>query len=159
MLDTETMKLTMVHNSWSLPLLKELLFVGKLADMDFNDAMSRKDMAALHETIIDKALFLLIMIRRAPQLRVAKPDIMKLFGDLMLGKNIFALLNKCNMTPSSILAEYLATKVMMLAFCMRQTSRIPYCLQDFMDKASLDDDIKFFISYVTSDAFPKRVDH
>ena len=57
MLDTETMKLTMVHNSWSLPVFKELFFVGKLADMDFNDAMSRKNMAALHEPIIHEALF------------------------------------------------------------------------------------------------------
>ena len=70
MLDKGTMKLTMVYNSWSLPMFKELFFVGKLADMDFNDAMSRKNMAALHETIIDKALFLYIMVGCAPQLRV-----------------------------------------------------------------------------------------
>ena len=139
-LDTDTMKLTMVHNSWSLPVFKELLSVGKLADMDFNDAMSRMNMAALHETSIGKALLLFIMIRCAPQLRVAKPDLMKLFGDLMLDKNIAALLDKCNMTLSSILAEYFATKVMLLAFCMRQTSRIPYRLQSSKDKASVDDE-------------------
>ena len=159
MLDTETMKLTMVHNSWSLPVFKELFFVGKLADMDFNDAMSRKNMAALHETIIDKALFLFIMLRCAPQLRVVKPDLMKLFGDLMLDKNIAALLNKCNMTPSSRLAEYLASKVMLLAFCVRQTSRRAYRLQDLKTKASGDDEIKFSIINKTSDAFPERVDH
>ena len=107
MLDTETMKLTMVHNSWSLPVFKELLFVGKLADMDLNDAMSRKNMAALHETIIDEALFLFIMLRCAPQLRVVKPDLMKLFGDLMLDKNIAALLKKGQHDPVASLSGLL----------------------------------------------------
>ena len=145
MLDTETMKLTMVHNNWSLPVFMDVLFVGKLADMDLNDAMSSKSMAALHETTIVQALLLFMMLRRAPQLRVAKPDIMKLFGDLMLDKNIAAILNKCNMTPSSRLAEYFATKVMLLAICMRQTSRRPDRLQYVKDKASVDDEIKFSI--------------
>ena len=57
-------------------------------------------MQPLHETLIDKALFLFILHECAPRMRASKSDLMMLFGDLMLDKNIAALLKKCNMTPS-----------------------------------------------------------
>ena len=122
-LDKDTMKLTMVYNSWSLPMFKDLFLEGNLADMDYNDAMATRNMKPLHETLIDKALFLFILHECAPCMRASKSDLMMLFGDLMLDKNIAALLKKCNMTPSQRLADYLTNKVMLLIFCMRQTCR------------------------------------
>ena len=41
-MDAESMKLTMVHNNWSLPVFKELMLPGRLADMDYNDIMISK---------------------------------------------------------------------------------------------------------------------
>ena len=43
-LDKGTMKFTMVYNSWSLPMFKDLFLEGNLADMDYNDAMAKRNM-------------------------------------------------------------------------------------------------------------------
>ena len=122
-MDVESMKLTMVRNSWSLPMFKELFMPGKLADMDYNDIMASKNRHILEEVLIDKAFFLYTMRRCAPNLRATKPDLMAMYGDLMLDKDIAALLKKCNMTPSSRLAEFFVTKIMLLTFAVRQMSK------------------------------------
>ena len=144
-LDKDTMKFTMVYNSWSLPTFKDLFLEGNLADMDYNDAMAKKNMQPLHETLTDKALFLFILHECAPCMRASKSDLMMLFGDLMLDKNIAALLKKCNMTPSQRLADYFSSKVMLLTFCARQLPRRPYRLRELKRQASKGDQIKFSI--------------
>ena len=75
-MDAESMKLTMVRNSWSLPMFRELFLPGKLADMDYNDVMASKNRHGLEETIIDKALFLYTFMRCASNLRATKPDLL-----------------------------------------------------------------------------------
>ena len=159
--DKDTMKLTMVYNSWSLPMFKDLFLEGNLADMDYNDAMATRNMKHLHETLIDKALLLFILHECAPRLRATKPDLMHVFSDLMLDKNIVALLNACNMTPSQRLADYLTNKIMLLMFCVRQTCRRSrsFRMHELKKQASEGDEIKFTIVKQSSVAFPTHIHH
>ena len=122
-MDAESMKLTMVHNSWSLPVFKELMLPGRLADMDYNDIMASENRSALQETLIVKALFLHTMMRCAPNLRATKPDLLGMYNDIMHDRDIIALLKKCNLTPSSRLAEFFVTKTMLLTYATRQVSK------------------------------------
>ena len=159
-MDVESMKLTMVRNSWSLPVFKELFMPGKLADMDYNDIMASKNRHTLEEVLIDKALFLYTMRRCAPNLRATKPDLMAMYGDLMLDTDIAALLKKCNMTPSSRLAEFFVTKIMLLTFAVRHMSKISARMESVMRHCRMcDETVKFCFMKRTSDAFPLRTDH
>ena len=96
--DADSMKLTMVHNSWSLPMFQELMIPGSLADMDYNDIMISKNRSALQETLIVKALFMYTMMHCAPNLRATKPDLLGMYNDIMHDRHRCPL-KKCSLSP------------------------------------------------------------
>ena len=154
-MDTESMKLTIVHNSWSLPMFRELMLPGKIAEMDYNDIMAAKNKAPLQETLIVKALFLYLMMRCAPSMRAKKGDLVDMYNDIMRDKDIVALLTKCNMTPSSRLAEFFGVKTMLLTFAMRQLHKRSYRREQLMKDTMCDETVKFTFMKHTANAFPE----